>query len=68
MENALHFRTPFKGNKDWKLDYDGRWAAVMMLRYYLYSIMILRITVQLRSCVDWKLDCDGGWAVADVNF
>ena len=67
MENALHFRTPFKGNKDWKLDYDGRWAAVMMLRYYLYSIMILRIVVQLRSCVG-KLDYDGGWAAANLNF
>ena len=67
MENALHFRTPFKGNKDWKLDYDGRWAAVIMLRYYLYSIMILRIVVQLRSCVG-KLDYDGGWAAANLNF
>ena len=67
MENALHFRTPFKGNKDWKLDYDGRWAAVIMLRYYLYSIMILRIVVQLRSCVG-KLDYDCGWAAANLNF
>jgi len=28
MENAINFKTPFKGNKDWKLEFDGSFIDV----------------------------------------
>mmetsp|Transcript_53171 Transcript_53171/g.106586 ORF Transcript_53171/g.106586 Transcript_53171/m.106586 type:complete len:284 (+) Transcript_53171:62-913(+) len=28
MENAINFKTPFKGNKDWQLSYDGSFIDV----------------------------------------
>ena len=28
MDDAIAFRTPFKGNKDWKLEYDGSFIDV----------------------------------------
>ena len=52
MEDAIAFRTPFKGNKDWKLDTDGSFLNVGGKKVYMcpYDISYLYICVFIDIC------------------